>query len=453
MPNRRLAFALAVAVLPGAALNGQSVWYVAADARPGGDGMSWATAFDSLQDAQVAPPGSQIWVAEGVYTPAPPGGDQGESFLLRNQVELLGGFAGNELFADERDWVAHPTILSGDLNGDDVGFFNMEDNSQSVVLAEGVDTTGILDGFVITKGAGSSGAGMRVVQGAPTIRNCHFTLNRASGNGGGMSVDGATPTVQWTVFSNNVSDGWAGGAIYAVYGASVELDHCEIYQNESGNGGGLILATATACIKNCTFANNSAATWGGAIYLYDQSDAVILSTSFGGNSAFGGGSLRLFYSDVEVRNGILWGGSGGLINFAGDCDVAVSNSVVEGGFSGVGNLALDPQFVNEPGNDLHVGPESPCIDSGNNSFVPPDLVLDLDRHTRIQNAIVDIGAYESGETGCPWDCGDGDGSVGVVDLLTLLAQWSLPGLSCDVDEAGVGITDFLGLLANWGPCR
>ncbi len=55
---------------------------------------------------------------------------------------------------------------------------------------------------------------------------------------------------------------------------------------------------------------------------------------------------------------------------------------------------------------------------------------------------------------CPWDCDSGesfDGNVGIVDFLTLLAQWGGPG-TCDFDGGGVGITDFLELLANWGPC-
>jgi hypothetical protein len=53
---------------------------------------------------------------------------------------------------------------------------------------------------------------------------------------------------------------------------------------------------------------------------------------------------------------------------------------------------------------------------------------------------------------CPWDCGDGDGEVGIVDFLAMLAGWGLPG-PCDFDgDAQVGITDFLALLGSWGPC-
>lgn len=56
---------------------------------------------------------------------------------------------------------------------------------------------------------------------------------------------------------------------------------------------------------------------------------------------------------------------------------------------------------------------------------------------------------------CPWDCGGKkDKNVGIVDLLTLIAQWGLVGSSCDfgVGASGVGINELLELLANWGPC-
>ena len=52
---------------------------------------------------------------------------------------------------------------------------------------------------------------------------------------------------------------------------------------------------------------------------------------------------------------------------------------------------------------------------------------------------------------CPWDCGDGDGSIGIADFLAVLGQWGTTG-SCDFDGGGVGITDFLKILGLWGPC-
>ncbi|MEE9297390.1 MAG: integrin alpha, partial [Phycisphaerae bacterium] len=57
---------------------------------------------------------------------------------------------------------------------------------------------------------------------------------------------------------------------------------------------------------------------------------------------------------------------------------------------------------------------------------------------------------------CPWDL-DANGSVGVSDLLELLASWGPcpPKGDCpaDFDENGfVGVPDLLAMLANWGPC-
>ena len=49
---------------------------------------------------------------------------------------------------------------------------------------------------------------------------------------------------------------------------------------------------------------------------------------------------------------------------------------------------------------------------------------------------------------------DGDGVIGILDFLELLAAWGPnPGHPADLDGDGtVGIIDFLQLLGNWGPC-
>jgi hypothetical protein len=54
---------------------------------------------------------------------------------------------------------------------------------------------------------------------------------------------------------------------------------------------------------------------------------------------------------------------------------------------------------------------------------------------------------------CPWDL-DGSGTVGISELLSLLAAWGPnPGHPADFDDDGtIGIADLLELLANWGAC-
>jgi hypothetical protein len=61
--------------------------------------------------------------------------------------------------------------------------------------------------------------------------------------------------------------------------------------------------------------------------------------------------------------------------------------------NGVGNITNAPLFVDANNwADLRLLPDSPCIDAGNNDYVTS--LTDLDGNPRIQNGIVDMGAYE-----------------------------------------------------------
>ena len=100
--------------------------YVNAKSPAGGDGLSWQTAHNNLQDAlDEAAKGDELWVASGTYKPSSKvsgDSDRNKSFQLKNGVTLYGGFRGSEESLDQRDWHAHKTILSGDLNSDDRGY-------------------------------------------------------------------------------------------------------------------------------------------------------------------------------------------------------------------------------------------------------------------------------------------------------------------------------------------
>ncbi len=128
-------------------------------------------------------------------------------------------------------------------------------------------------------------------------------------------------------------------------------------------------------------------------------------------------------SSPMVTNCILW--NNGPEEIFGPATVAYSD--VHGGWPGIGNIDADPLFVDSVNGDHHLLPGSPCIDAGDNTAVPVDITTDL----------------------------DGDGIVGIVDFLALLANWGTCERGCclaDLDIDGdVGITDFLILLGHWGP--
>ena len=97
------------------------------------------------------------------------------------------------------------------------------------------------------------------------------------------------------------------------------------------------------------------------------------------------------------------------------------------------------------------------VGDGAQSVAMGDLDGDLDLDLAVANQLSDDVSVLLNQCPpprpCPWDCADGDGTVGIVDFLGLLAQWGQVGTPCDIDGGGgVGITDFLALLANWGPC-
>jgi hypothetical protein len=86
-----------------------------------------------------------------------------------------------------------------------------------------------------------------------------------------------------------------------------------------------------------------------------------------------------------------------------------------GGLGGIGNLSVDPLFVDIGGGDFRLTHSSGCIDAGDNTAVPGSVTTDLDGKPRFFDdpetadtgvgtpPIVDIGAYEFNKV-----CGDAD---------------------------------------------
>jgi hypothetical protein len=405
--------------------------YIDADANGLNDGTSWADAYtylqDALADANSAAKPVEIRVAEGIYTPdsnsADPNGtgDRTATFQLINSVTIQGGYAGfGQPDPNARNIDLYETILSGDLDGNDIdvndpAFLLWEptraENSYHVVTGTGMDTTALLDGFVIIGGNANGprqndqddGGGMYNDSGNPTIRNCTLSRNSAKRIGGGMFNRYGNPTVLNCTVSWN--SGFTGGGMFNAY-SSPALTNCTFSGNSAsyGGGGGMFNYWGSSpMLTNCTFSRNWTSDDGGGMSNSRDSNPTLVNCTFNGNSAEYYGSSGMYNSDSypTLTNCILWGDTSGEIYTEGPgVSPVITYSNVQGGWPGEGNIDADPCFADAPNGDYNLLPTSPCIDAGDPNYVPEPNETDLDGKPRILDgnndgiAVVDMGAYE-----------------------------------------------------------
>ena len=313
------------------------VLYVDKDARGLNNGCCWGDAFECLQDAlAAATDGTEIRVAQGTYTPdcgegiTP--GDREATFQLKDGVTIKGGYAGHgEPEPNARNINQYPTILSGDLLGNDVEVTNPCDlpdeptraeNSNHVVTASGTDRTAILDGLTITGGYArwKMGGGMYNNAGSPTLDNCTFAGNFAEYGGGMHNSDSAGPVLTNCIFNGNAAfdeEGTAGGGMYNDESSPI-LINCTFTRNWAsvgipdhggGDGGGMYNSHSSPILTDCTFSKNSALCAGGGMANDYESAPTITNCTFTANSALGswdswgeGGAMYNDYANPILTN-------------------------------------------------------------------------------------------------------------------------------------------------------
>ena len=230
---------------------------------------------------------------------------------------------------------AHATVIDGGQAGPVVTFG----------CGEGLDS--VLEGFTLTNGKGSaqSGGGIFCDASSPKIVSNRVIDNTTDGSGGGVScLDHASPLLVNNVIVNNAAL-VAGGGI-----------HC-------GPRG------CSPLIVNNTLYGNTAGQWGGGIQ--SASPVIIANTILWGDSAPSGDELYVGHL------------------FESPCVVFVKHSDVDGGPAAAGAepgcllcwetatmISVDPLFVNQGGGDYSLMYLSPCLDLGNNAFLPVDVILD-----------------------------------------------------------------------------
>jgi hypothetical protein len=279
------------------------------------DGTSWCSAWDDLQDAlALIPSGAHvIHVAQGTYKPHAT--DRSVSFVLLDDVDIEGGYAGRNACVDPdtQDPDLYPTILSGDVGG-----VSSTDNSYHVITcASGV--VSYLEGLTIRDGyangssrADKSGGGIRngyhdsstganYQGGTLTLDDCKFVANHASDGGGGMTNVGHPAILSRCTFTGNDSD--TGGVQYGgggFYNRRYNTDNdtnstftdCVFDTNDSLYNGGAVWNGGLVDLEftRCMFDDNSSNVDGGALYL-DNASADVTGCDFTNNTSGSGGAI------------------------------------------------------------------------------------------------------------------------------------------------------------------
>ncbi|MBS3999411.1 MAG: hypothetical protein KGZ71_02895 [Desulfobulbaceae bacterium] len=378
--------------------------FVKHDASGANNGTSWDDAFTSFQSAlDAAASGDIIWVAAGTYKPSYDyglgGGSRYNHFRMINNVEIYGGFAGTEdpntFDLADRDFEANETILSGDLDGDDIVddlFTNKTDNCFHVFYhPNGLALTNnsVLDGFTISGGYAFDtdtefrrGAGIYNNNSSPIFFNIIFTNNRASLFGGAVLLTNSSSSFTNCIFLNN--RGNLGGAVMQLQTCNSTYTNCLMANNFAIDGGGGIglWSGGVTSLNNVTFAKNHANNKGGAFWINGSApiinNCIIYenTTNTNGNEIFieSNGTATLNYSCYSNGTNDIYIQAGSAFN-------PDANSITD-----------NPLFVNAEIDDYRIYGISPAVDAGNNSYNSEPL--DIRGQNRIQNTTIDMGAYE-----------------------------------------------------------
>lgn len=306
-----------------------------------------------------------------------------------------------------------------------------------------------------------NGAGLYVTgASSPVIEDCTFTENHATadsgstGQGCAISLWNSAPvTIRRCTFQYNVTSRFSLGSIEYARGAGisafssvVDVSDCIFHHNAADFGTG-IAAWNEGSVTNCAFWGNTATFSSAGIMCFAATPKTLTVTncSIAGNTGGEAVAFEAFYSaEIVLQNSIIWDNTatGEEVDprdrqFNGNATIRYScvkdlltAPPGEDPYNPAdypGSFDADPLFVNRPAGDLHLSPDSPCIDAGGNPYVPAGVTMDLDQRARFCDdpavpdtgtgspPIVDLGSYESqpppviGDLNC-------DGAVDLLDV-------------------------------------
>ena len=131
---------------------------------------------------------------------------------------------------------------------------------------------------------------------------------------------------------------------------------------------------------------------------------MVVNNTITGNSGSTGAGIYASYASLTISNTIVAFNSSGIYT-AGSGTMVLRNNCVHGNrsydYSGLtaptgidGNISVDPRLAAAAYGNVHIQPDSPCKDAGDDAMIQAGW-QDIDGQDRLQASHVDIGADES----------------------------------------------------------
>lgn len=393
--------------------------YVKHDANGLNNGTSWQNAYVDLSTAINSSSSGQIWVAQGVYTPTTdlngqiPNDPRLNTFKLKSDIEIYGGFSGVENNLNQRNFLLYLTILSGDIGT----LNNYTDNVTHVISNVEWNSLGantILDGLIIKGGyakninqgvGGGFGGGIYINYANESVfkmKNCIVEDNFSEGYGGGAYIAFSNPIIENCIFRNNVA--FSGGGLHLSRSNATIKDN-QIQNNYAighalhwGEGGGIYVQFySNPKIINNIISNNNALYKGGALYYTSNYELILNNNIISGNQSRDGGALYLgsttySFNNLIFNNHALWNGGGIYMDYDANRSQFINNTVVQNSASTSGGGIYIYQANPDIANSIffnNTSPTGPQIRAYNNAGNwSPDF-----KYCNIQGGLTNLSTY------------------------------------------------------------
>ena len=227
------------------------------------------------------------------------------------------------------------------------------------------------------------------------------------------------------------------------YDCNLTMSNCQILNNTgTDNIGGLTVSHHesgyNAHLENITISENASPGGVGGLLIRDGSNVSMQSCVVVNNSSLtGGGGIRVWLPGANLQAGL---------QFDVDGNPTSKRSRFGGGSILINDCLVRDNITGGGGAGIYLESNSATLSDSTVCGNTPDQI---------------IGAYTDGggntvSDECPPDCPDvdGDGMVGVNDVLAVVAAWGTADPDADVDGDGtVGTNDLLAVIGAWGPCE